>query len=219
MDLALRLRSGLGLGLCSMSAALSISAGESATNLQGAMAARVNAAQALQQRTPYVLTPERKALLNTIRFAEGTWKEGEEVGYRVLYGGSTFESFEKHPERVIVKRYTSAAAGAYQFLPRTWSMAANKLGLIDFGPRNQDQAALFLIERRQALQDADAGKLTSQLLAKLAPEWASLPTLTAQSYYGQPVKKTKDLQRFYNRNLEELRRQASANGPMRLRLG
>jgi muramidase (phage lysozyme) len=219
MDLALRLRSGLGLGLCSMSGALSISAGESATNLQGAMAARVNAAQALQQRTPYVLTPERKALLNTIRFAEGTWKEGEEVGYRVLYGGSTFESFEKHPERVIVKRYTSAAAGAYQFLPRTWSMAANKLGLIDFGPRNQDQAALFLIERRQALQDADAGKLTSQLLAKLAPEWASLPTLTAQSYYGQPVKKAKDLQRFYNRNLEELRRQASTNGPIRLSFG
>ena len=23
---------------------------------------------------PYVITPERRALLNTIRFAEGTWK-------------------------------------------------------------------------------------------------------------------------------------------------
>lgn len=223
MDLALRLRSGLGLGLCSMSGALAISAGESATNLQGAMASRANearlsAAQALQQRGPYVLTPERKALLNTIRYAEGTWRDGEAVGYRVLYGGDTFDSFEKHPERVIVKRYTSAAAGAYQFLPRTWSMAAAKLGLGDFGPRNQDQAALFLIERRKALTEADAGKLTPQLLAKLAPEWASLPTLAAKSYYGQPVKKAKDLQRFYQRNLESLRRQANGSGPIRLRL-
>ncbi len=111
------------------------------------------------------------------------------MGYRVLYGGSTFSSFAKHPEKVIVKRYTSAAAGAYQFLPGTWKMASSKLGLGDFGPRNQDQAALFLIERRNALAMADQGELTPQLLAKLAPEWASLPTLQAKSFYGQPVKK------------------------------
>ena len=219
MDLALRLRSGFGLGMCALSAALTISAGESATNLQGAMAARLTAARELrsqQTQQTYVLTPERKALLNTIRYAEGTWKQGEQ-GYRTLYGGSTFDSYDKHPERVIVKRYTSAAAGAYQFLPRTWAMASRKLDLLDFGPRNQDQAALFLIERRDALDEADAGELTPQLLAKLAPEWASLPTLKARSYYGQPVKKTEDLQEFYEDNLEVLRRQAARSGPIPLR--
>ena len=35
---------------------------------------------------PYVITPERRAMLNTIRFAEGTWKGGLDVGYRVMFG-------------------------------------------------------------------------------------------------------------------------------------
>ena len=35
----------------------------------------------------YELTPERRALLNTIRYAEGTWKDGEDKGYRIMYGG------------------------------------------------------------------------------------------------------------------------------------
>ena len=36
--------------------------------------------------SPYAITPERRALLNTIRFAEGTWKNGRDLGYRILYG-------------------------------------------------------------------------------------------------------------------------------------
>ena len=28
----------------------------------------------------YELTPERRALLNTIRYAEGTWKDGDDKG-------------------------------------------------------------------------------------------------------------------------------------------
>ena len=128
----------------------------------------------------------------------------------------SFSSFAKHPEKVIIKRYTSAAAGAYQFLPGTWKMASRKLGLMDFGPRNQDQAALFLIERRNALALADQGKLTPQLLAKLAPEWASLPTMQAQSFYGQPVKKHADLKAFYEQSLEQERRQAAGMGPISL---
>ena len=206
MDLALTLRSGLGLSFCALSGALVITSEGSASYLQSSMAARVLTARQEQARPSYVLTPERKALLNTIRFAEGTWKKGSDMGYRVLYGGSTFSSFAKHPEKVIVKRYTSAAAGAYQFLPGTWKMASSKLGLGDFGPRNQDQAALFLIERRNALAMADQGELTPQLLAKLAPEWASFPTLAGRSFYGQPVKKYSRLRSFYDVNLQELRR-------------
>ena len=216
MNLALTLRSGLGLSFCALSGALVITSQGSASYLQSSMAARLSAARQDQARPSYVLTPERKALLNTIRFAEGTWKKGSDMGYRVLYGGSTFSSFAKHPEKVIIKRYTSAAAGAYQFLPGTWKMASGKLGLMDFGPRNQDQAALFLIERRNALALADQGKLTPQLLAKLAPEWESLPTMQAQSFYGQPVKKHADLKAFYEQSLEQERRQAAGMGPISL---
>ena len=40
----------------------------------------------------YAVTPERRALLNTIRFAEGTWAQGHEVGYRIMFGGSLMPS-------------------------------------------------------------------------------------------------------------------------------
>ena len=41
---------------------------------------------------PFVITPERRALLNTIRFAEGTWKNGHDLGYRVMFGGGLMAS-------------------------------------------------------------------------------------------------------------------------------
>jgi muramidase (phage lysozyme) len=154
----------------------------------------------------FAITPERRALLNTIRFAEGTWKNGEEVGYRILFGGSLFHSFARHPDRVMVSpRYASAAAGAYQFMPDTWNLVTRSLGLVGFHPENQDQGALFLIQRRGALPMADRGELTPELAARLAPEWASFPTLAGRSYYGQPVKRYQELRAFYERNLAQLR--------------
>jgi hypothetical protein len=38
--------------------------------------------------------------------------------------------------------------------------------------------------------------------AALAPEWASLPTETGRSYYGQPVKKLSELQKVYGQNVQ-----------------
>ena len=145
----------------------------------------------------YKITPQREALLDTIRLAEGTWKQGED-GYRVLFGGELFDNLDHHPEKFISKgRYTSAAAGAYQFLPPTWKIAKEALNLGDFGPDSQDQAAIFLIQRRCALPLADKGKLTPELVAKLAPEWASFPKVNGKSYYGQPVRRFRELERFY----------------------
>ena len=156
---------------------------------------------------PYVITPERRAMLNTIRFAEGTWKGGLDVGYRVMFGGGLMPSLDRHPNRVIYSsRYASAAAGAYQFMPFTWNLVRRSIGVSGFGPAAQDQGALFLIERRKALPLTDAGSLTPNLTARLAPEWASFPTLAGRSFYGQPVKKYSRLKSFYNVNLEELRR-------------
>ena len=158
----------------------------------------------------YGITPERRALLNTIRFAEGTWIGGSQEGYRVLYGGDRFDDLSRHPDMVVRRRHASAAAGAYQFLPTTWDQAAEELQLRDFRPASQDQAALHLVQERGALQTFDRQGLTAEVLARLAPEWASLPTLEGVSHYGQPVKARSELQRFYQRELERLRRLTSA---------
>ena len=159
---------------------------------------------------PYVITPERRAMLNTIRFAEGTWKDGQDKGYQIMYGGGKFQDLSRHPERVIVKRYSSAAAGAYQFLPKTWKGVAKELRLASFEPRHQDQAALHLVERRGALNEIDQQCLTKDAMAKLAPEWASFPTKAGRSAYGQPVKSHQELASFYSSNLRELRNQLGA---------
>ncbi len=186
----------------------------SATWLLGAPAARAHAQLAMAVPLPppspriFAITPERRALLNTIRFAEGTWAGGDDIGYRIMFGGGLMPSLERHPDRVVrTARYASAAAGAYQFMPFTWAMVTRSLGVAQFGPEVQDQGALFLIQRRGALFLADRGLFTPLLAAKLAPEWASLPTLAGRSYYGQPVKRFHDLKRFYEDNLAMLRSQ------------
>ena len=125
----------------------------------------------------YELTPERRALLNTIRYAEGTWKDGEDKGYRIMYGGGQFQDLSRHPERVIVKRYTSAAAGAYQFLPKTWKGVAKELKLSSFEPRHQDQAALHLVERRGALKEIDRERADQKRHGEAGSRMGILPHL------------------------------------------
>lgn len=201
------------LGACAALAALpaaaALVAGPDGMPPARPLALRPTAAAAL---TPgeYAITPERRALLNTIRYAEGTWIGGSQEGYRVLYGGGRFDDLARHPEITVVRRYRSAAAGAYQFLPTTWQEAARRLGLRDFQPASQDQAALYLVEKRGALQRFDRAGLAPDVLARLAPEWASLPTLAGGSHYGQPVKAVAELQRFYSDQL--LRQRTSLPG-------
>ena len=125
--------------------------------------------------------PNVKSFLAVIRSGEGTSDSG---GYSRHYGGTSFDSFADHPRIAITAgRWTSTAAGAYQFLSRTWDECASALGLADFSPKNQDLAALFLIDRRKALDDVIAGRI-EQAVIKCNREWASLPG----SPYGQPVR-------------------------------
>lgn len=152
----------------------------------------------------YEITPKRRALLDTIRYAEGTWANGSDIGYRIMFGGGTFSDFRRHPDRVIHGgRYSSAAAGAYQFMPQTWAGAARALKLNSFGPQEQDQAALWLVQQRGALTAIDSGQFSPSAINRLSPEWASLPTLWGDSYYGQPVKGYRDLHRFFHQRLKE----------------
>jgi muramidase (phage lysozyme) len=129
--------------------------------------------------------PNVKAFLHTIRVGEGT---SDPMGYRRHFGGTHFDSYAAHPNHVITaglghNRYSSSAAGAYQFLSKTWAECAAVLELRDFSPRNQDIAALFLIDRRRALDDVLAGRF-EDAVRKCNREWASLP----ESPYGQPTK-------------------------------
>ncbi len=199
---------------------LAASAGASSVATVSVAASASSAAAPLQairaRHQSYALTAERRALLNTIRYAEGTWRGGSSDGYRVIYGGGLFSGFSRHPDIVVTGKYVSAAAGAYQFLPTTWNATARELGLPDFSPVSQDQAALHLVHRRGALRQFDREGLSHEVLARLAPEWASLPSYHGGSYYGQPVHSAADLRVFYQRDLQRLRRIEAKRPPANL---
>lgn len=147
------------------------------------------------------ISPRQRALLNTISYAEGTWRNGQ-VGYNIMFGGGTFDPSKGHPDRVVDGgRYKSAAAGGYQFMPFTWNGLAKQKGWDprDFSPAAQDRAALALVQRRGANSESD---FSPELVNKLAPEWASFPTLKGNSFYGQPVKRYDELKRFYDSQLK-----------------
>lgn len=134
-----------------------------------------------------------KAFLQAIRYAEGTAGAN---GYRMLFGGKLFSDYSKHPNVAVpFGKTTSTAAGAYQILYRTWLEAAASVGLTDFSPESQDLAALFLIERRGALEDVIAGNF-ADAIQKCNREWASLPG----SPYGQPTKTIAQLTSTYTAN-------------------
>lgn len=125
-----------------------------------------------------------QAFLRVIRVGEGT--AGPD-GYRTLFGGGLFESFADHPRQRITRTMagrpiTSTAAGAYQFLSRTWDETARIMGLRDFTPASQDLGAVGRIAARGALEDVKAGRFDAAI-RKVALEWASMPG----SPYGQPV--------------------------------
>lgn len=116
-------------------------------------------------------------------------REGEsgqtEAAYRTIVGGGQVSDLTDHPrQRVYVEplKVWSTAAGAYQFLERTWDGCVRALGLADFQPQSQDAAAVYLIRGRQALDDVLAGRV-QDAIRKCAREWASIPG----SPYGQPV--------------------------------
>lgn len=122
-----------------------------------------------------------KAFLALIKYTEG-------AGYQTLFGGEKFISFDDHPRRSITKKLggrpiTSTAAGAYQFLSRTWDECVVACSLDDFSPVSQDIAALYLIDRRRAL-DAVIEADWKTAIERCNREWASLPG----SPYGQPTK-------------------------------
>jgi lysozyme len=113
------------------------------------------------------------AYLAVLRLAESS------NNYKALVGGGNFTSYADHPtpgegfEGIVTPFGPSHAAGAYQFQPGTWREARAALGLPDFSPASQDQAAVFLIKRRGAYAAVRAGD-TGLAQSLLRNEWAGL---------------------------------------------
>src|SRR6185369_714559 len=105
-----------------------------------------------------------------IRECEGT---AEDDGYQAMFGypapGRIFTDFADHPRRKFPFTQTdgtrefSSAAGAYQFIARTWDRLKAKLDLPDFSPESQDTAAAELIAEAGAMPDVKSGRLRSAI--------------------------------------------------------
>ena len=156
-------------------------------------------------------SPEMRALLNTIAYAEGTVGEPNN-GYNTHFGFSRTEDLSAHPNIIIRGgKYNSAAFGRYQFMPRTWigvggackaggPIAATR-GM-DMSPPNQDKGAAILCNRRgvtTALLRKEG--FSVNVSAKLSGEWASLPNAKGKSAYDQPVRKYTELKQYYDQEL------------------
>lgn len=135
------------------------------------------------------LPREAQALLDAISAEESP-------GYDVIYGGSRFSDFSKHPGIYIPIKSgpnagkLSSAAGRYQFLESTWEEAAAATGATDFSPAAQDKAAWWLAQRdyrtrtgSDLLTDLQAGE-HGKVRRNLAATWEGLG-LTSDDNFGQ----------------------------------
>ena len=164
------------------------------------------------------LSKNAKALLNTIRWAEGTLKPD---GYNTWFGGRSDMDLTKMTINDVVaeqKRrlsageatygsYTSAAVGAYQMMtPEAFASAAGLSGDSLFTPANQDKMAIagYMMGQAGMSQAEIDAPISRGQIAKMAPVWASLPNISGSSEYGQPVKRYEDLVSVYNKNKKGL---------------
>ncbi len=146
--------------------------------------------------------PNIQAFLDVIAKSEGTewWMSvlwGGVRSYLVQYPHLQFTGFQEHPHRMVCsnilgKEVCSTAAGRYQFLASTWDRVKKSLQLRDFSPRNQDLAAVFLIDEKNALGDIKRGQFESAVY-KLNRVWPSFPG----SPYMQPFKKMSSLKKIF----------------------
>lgn len=129
-----------------------------------------------------------KAFLRVIRAGESSQTDD---AYRMMFGGSLFDSFADHPRRAFKSKWGwTSAAGAYQAMcavpgkvkTDTWGDFIRSQGPHDFSPASQDAFAVWCIKRRGALDDVLTGRFETAI-RKCAREWASLPF----SPYGQPT--------------------------------
>ena len=147
-------------------------------------------------------------LSKTIQFSEGTYKKDGTTNYNLGYGGNSFTDLSKHPDTVWhTDSGSSAAAGAYQFMPGTYSRASTALGLKDFSSTSQEKAGEWLAQQR----GVDTNKLyktragLKAAFHAMSPEWAGLPNNNNVSHYdgknGNKSMKFNNLVSFYEKQV------------------
>jgi muramidase (phage lysozyme) len=128
--------------------------------------------------------PRVRALLDTIAYAEGTLHAN---GYRVLFGGTTFYSFDEHPQKKTCvirkgKKICTTAAGRYQIQYPTWDHFMNRCGInkkhgdTSFSPLNQDRVAVYIIQKHGILSLLDVYPIAfEEIFGRLGRTWSSMP--------------------------------------------
>lgn len=146
--------------------------------------------RSLSELKEVLADPRAQQMLGLIRNTEG-------ADYNTLFGGGQFDSFADHPRQMKAFKQTdgkmnqSSAAGAYQFLGKTWDGLKKKYGLTDFSPMSQDLGALALLDEKGALDDVLRGDFQSAI-NRAGGTWASLPS----SNYKQPKKSWEYVNQF-----------------------
>jgi muramidase (phage lysozyme) len=122
------------------------------------------------------------AFLDVIAFSELKncgLKEDPEKGYNVMLGCKPFSGYSEHPNQVRkAGRWSSTAAGRYQFLYKSWKPIQQALGLKDFSPDSQDKAAVEIIRLSGAadlVANASSYNSFARAIKKLGPIWSSFP--------------------------------------------
>ena len=140
------------------------------------------------------------ALRDTISFAEGTfsWTTGK-PDYTIRFGehpkrGGSLDLTKPHPIYARANGYyVSNASGAFQFMSPTWiAMWGYNAPMT---PDNQD-TAFFKLVRTTGYSFNYSFRAQYYLLSS---QWASIPTRSGYSYYGQPSKSVHSLDNFYQK--------------------
>ncbi len=151
--------------------------------------------------------PNARSYLDAISRAEGT-SGYMNSGYHTMFGGGQVASLADHPRQLKGFQQTdgtwnkTSAAGRYQFTQTSWDEAAAALGLNDFSPRNQDLAALWLIQRAGQLDSVLSGDFMTAT-NNLGGVWASLPS----SPYAQPKRSAAEMESYYLSDYTQQRNQ------------
>ena len=166
-------------------------------------------------------TAEQQALLDSISFAEGTTKS-----YGTIFGGQVVPELEKGEltidevhammmsgqvkGRSAGYKSGSSATGRYQFMPDTLRDIQKSMKLPGdtlFTNEMQDKMILDRISKfRKVTPELLASEgLSTNVLDKLAPEFASIPSSEkgGKSFYGQPVKSAQDIRDAFNKSLQQ----------------
>ena len=157
-----------------------------------------------------LLRAKRRALRDTISYAEGTWNSGtNSPDYTMRYGDRSGEGSldltKPHPtdvrNSIYGGKWSSNASGAYQFKDDTWG-EFNGYNNAVMSPANQDAAVDRLIDKRIGY---DYNKPFREQSHLLSGTWASIPTREGVSAYGQPTPhSTEELGSFYDSRVKAL---------------